>query len=131
MIDDGLGISTDGWVVLAYGEALLDPDNTLVVGGGEPQGPTAMSISTSMGPFFVEGSVLQTPFGAMYDLDGLREVNGIVVDDSNIGERAPTTTVVPSAPPSTLAPSSVDPIPAITVPSLTDPLVRTTTTAGG
>ncbi len=132
-IDDGVGLTTDGWVVLAYGEALLDPNNRMVVGDGRPQGADGVLISTSMGPFFVDGSTLQTPIGVLYDLDDLRAQNGIVVSDSNSGGPAPTTTIIPSAPPLTLAPSSVDatvpglPLP---VPSVPDPLVTTTTVGG-
>jgi len=132
-IDEGVGLSADGWVVLAYGEGLLDPSNMMVVGDGQPEGPTAMSILTSMGPFFVDGSTLQTPIGAMYDLDELRAQNGIFGVDSNSGGLAPTTTIIPSGPPVTLAPSSVDatvpglPLP---VPSVRDPPVTTTTVGG-
>lgn len=130
-IDDGVGISTDGWVVLAYGEALLDPSNTMVVGDGQPEGPTAMSIFTSMGEFSVDGSTLQTPLGAMYDLDELRAQNGIFVVDSNSGGPAPTTTIIPSAAPLTLAPSSVDAtVPGLAVPTVANPLITTTTVGG-
>jgi len=132
-IDEGVGLSADGWVVLAYGEGLLDPSNMMVVGDGQPEGPTAMSILTSMGPFFVDGSTLQTPIGVLYDLDDLRAQNGIAVSDSNSGGPAPTTTIIPSGPSVTLAPSSVDatvpglPLP---VPSVPDPPVTTTTVGG-
>jgi len=130
-IDDGVGISTDGWVVLAYGEALLDPSNTMVVGDGQPEAPTAMSIFTSMGEFSVDGSTLQTPIGVMYDLDELRAQNGIFVVDSNSGGRAPTTTIIPSAAPLTLAPTGVDAtVPGLPVPSVPDPLATTTTVGG-
>lgn len=77
LVGDGVEMSTDGSVMLAGGEAMLAPDNSVVVGNATSVGPWVVSILTGMGTFVVDGSTLHTPSGAMYDLDELRHEFGI------------------------------------------------------
>ncbi len=98
-VGDGVGISTDGWVVIANGEALLDPDNAVVVGDSFPNDDLTL-ISTSMGQFIVNGSELVTPTGTTYDLGGLRQQYGF-----EVGTASPN--VLPDPPsPSTIPPAT-------------------------
>ncbi len=62
-VTDGVGVSTDGWIVIAYGEALIDPNNEVVVGDVDP--PTR-PVYTQMGPFFVADGIITTPGGETF-----------------------------------------------------------------
>jgi len=130
-LDDGVGLSTDGWIVLAYGEALLAPDQSVVAGEFDLIDDLTV-INTSRGQFVLNGVELTTPWGTRFDLDAERAQYGIVADGSDF-DTDPTsssTIVLPTVPPVTLAPMSVDPVPVSPVPSVPDPLVTTTTVGG-
>ena len=112
-VTDGIGVSTDGWIVVAYGEALIDPNNDVVVGDVDPQ--TGL-VYTQMGSFFVADGIITTPGGETFGVDELREQFSTAPSPVATVPEAPG----PLPPPSTtIAPSTA------TVPELTN------TTIGG
>jgi hypothetical protein len=125
-VDDGVGVSDDGWIVLAYGEALIAPDDTVVIGDWSDRTQDFTVVSTSLGEFSIVQGTLRTPWGAEYDLEELR------YQFSSAGPTvAPSTTIVPDAPTVTVAPSGVSPtVPDITPPSTTASLTTKTTIGG-
>jgi len=125
-IDDGIGVSDDGWIVLAYGEALIAPDDTVVVGNVTGQTQDSTFVSTSLGEFGIVQGTLRTPWGAEYNLEELR-----YQFSSPAPAVAPSTTIVPDTPTVTLTPSGIDPtVPDITPPSTTASLTTQTTIGG-
>jgi hypothetical protein len=68
-VTDVVGVSSDGWIVLAGGEAVIDPSGAVVVGDIDP---ATGIVTTSVGPFDLDGDTLTTPFGDMFGLEGLR-----------------------------------------------------------
>jgi phage shock protein PspC (stress-responsive transcriptional regulator) len=125
-IDDGTGVSDDGWIVLAYGEALIAPDDTVVVGNVTGQTQDFTFVSTTLGEFGIVQGTLRTPWGAEYNLEELR-----YQFSSPAPAVAPSTTIVPDTPTVTLTPSGIDPtVPDITPPSTTASLTTQTTIGG-
>jgi phage shock protein PspC (stress-responsive transcriptional regulator) len=98
-VTDGIGVSADGWIVLAYGEALIDPNNDVVVGDVDPQ---AALVYTQMGPFFVADGIITTPGGETFGLDDLRQQYSTApspvatVPEAPAPLPPPTTTIAPS-----------------------------------
>jgi phage shock protein PspC (stress-responsive transcriptional regulator) len=98
-VTDGIGVSTDGWIVIAYGEALIDPNNDIVVGNVDPQSGL---VYTQMGPFFVADGIITTPGGETFGLDDLRQQystpvpTGATVPESPEPLPPSTTTIAPS-----------------------------------
>jgi hypothetical protein len=112
-VTDGIGVSTDGWIVVAYGEALIDPNSDVVVGDVDPR---AGLVYTQMGPYFVVDGTITTPGGETFGLDELREQYSTAP--------SPVATVPES--PAPLPPPSTTTAPSLaTVPELTN------TTIGG
>lgn len=112
-VTDGIGVSTDGWIVVAYGEALIDPNNSIVVGDVDPQ--TAL-VYTQMGPFFVADGIITTPDGTTFGLDDVRQQYSTATPPVTVAPESPELLPPPTT---TIAPSTV------TVPELTN------TTIGG
>ena len=98
-VTDGVGVSTDGWIVIAYGEALIDPNNNVVVGNVDPQSGL---IDTGMGPFFAADGFITAPDGTAFNLDDLRQQystptsTGATVPESPEPLAPVTTTIAPS-----------------------------------
>lgn len=112
-VADGIGVSTDGWIVLAYGEALIDPNNAIVVGDVDRQ--TGL-VYTAMGTFFIADGIITTPDGTTFFLDNLRQ---------QYSTATPPVTVAPE-PPELLPPPSTT-----IAPSTTTVTEQTNTTIGG
>lgn len=125
-VDDGVGVASDGWIVLAYGEALIAPDDSVVFGNVTGRTQDFTTVATGMGEFSVIQGLLQTPWGAEYDLGDLRQQFSPAATAV-----APSTTITPETPAVTVAPSSVDAtVPEIMPPSTTIPVSTQTTTGG-
>ncbi len=98
-VADGVGVSTDGWIVVAYGEALVDPNNEVVVGDVDPR---AGLVYTQMGPFIVADGSITTPGGETFGLDDLRQQfstapsPAATVPDATAPLPPPSTTIAPS-----------------------------------
>lgn len=124
-VDDGIGITSDGWIVLAYGEALIAPDDSVIVGSATTQTPNLTMVSTQMGVYQLDGGVLRTPWGTEYDLTDLRRQ--FSPDATPV--TAPTT-ISPAPPATTVAPSTVDTT-APATPTTSIPTPSNTETPGG
>jgi hypothetical protein len=71
-IADGVAATTDGWLVLADGEALIDPDDQVIGDTSFTEG-AAEFIPTSIGDFrLLPRRLLLTPSGEVIDLDQVR-----------------------------------------------------------
>jgi phage shock protein PspC (stress-responsive transcriptional regulator) len=103
-VTDGVGVSTDGWIVIAYGEALIDPNNDVVVGTVDP--PTR-PVYTQMGPFFVADGIITTPGGETFSLDDLRQQYSTASPPPATVPESPE----PLPPPSTTIASSTTAVP--------------------
>jgi hypothetical protein len=73
LVVDGVAATTDGWLVLADGEALLDPDDQVLAATSFVEG-SALVIPTSVGEFrLLPRRILLTPTGEIVDLDAIRD----------------------------------------------------------
>ncbi len=71
-IADGVAATTDGWLVLADGEVLIDPDDQVIGDTSFTEG-AAEVIPTSIGDFrLLPRRLLLTPSGEVIDLDQVR-----------------------------------------------------------
>lgn len=109
---DGIGVTNGGWIVLAYGEALIDPNDVVVIGDFDPRSGT---VWTGMGPFVLVDGTISTPDGTMVDLDELRGFDPAT---------SPATTVPPD-PASSPTTTTTIPPPSTTIAG------QTNTTVGG
>lgn len=116
---DGIGVTPDGWIVLAYGEALIDPNDVVVVGDIDPRTGVVM---TRMGPFVVDDGTISAPDGTMVGLDDLRQEFATAI--------SPVTTV-PAAPALTPTTTSTIPPPSTTIAGQTNTNTNTTSTIVG
>jgi hypothetical protein len=90
-VADGVVITDGGQVVLVAGEAMLDVDDTVLVGTAFPEDRVTV-IPTSLGDFrLLPGGLLLTPYGEVLDLDAVRATTAD-------GVAPPVTTVVPPGP---------------------------------
>jgi phage shock protein PspC (stress-responsive transcriptional regulator) len=102
-IRDGISMTTDGWVVLGDGEAVIGPDGQITSPyAGLPQDDGTQTIDTAWGSFrLLPRSLLLTPNGEVLDLQALR---------AEVAAAAPTTTTptpTTTATPPTVAPTTV------------------------
>ena len=95
-VTDGLAVSTDGWIVLDSGEALIDPDNVVVSGDVDSRSGL---VFTNMGPFVVVDGTITTPDGAMFSLEDLRQEYSTALPPDVVAREASELT----PPPTTLA----------------------------
>jgi phage shock protein PspC (stress-responsive transcriptional regulator) len=74
-VDAYLSATSDGWIVIGQGEAVIDPDDAVVSGTTyDPDGTGGTMISTSFGEFrLLPRSLLMTPDGRVVDLQQIRE----------------------------------------------------------
>jgi phage shock protein PspC (stress-responsive transcriptional regulator) len=103
-IRDGVAMTTDGWVVLGNGEAVISPDGEVTATQDSiyPEPDGSQTVNTGWGPFrLLPRSLLLTPDGQVLDLQALR---------ADVAAAAATTTPatpVPTVPPSPTTPSTI------------------------
>jgi len=113
-----VGVTDDGWFVLADGSAVIDADDTVLVGETYEEQRGVTVIVTNAGEFrLLPRGLLLTPWSQVLDLHAIRESVGVT----------PTTTPVTTTPATTVPPSTTTP--ATTVPTSTT--VPATPTTGG
>ncbi len=89
--DDQVGVTADGWVVLAGGAALIDPEGGIAVGESFDAGDGAVNVLTPAGEYrLLPRSLLITPSGEVLDLAALRD------SAAPPGPDAPAVTVAPT-----------------------------------
>ena len=72
-IADGVAGTADGWIVLLGGEAVIDPDDRVVVGPSTRVDSAVTAISTSYGEYrLLPRSILLGPTGEVLDLRAVR-----------------------------------------------------------
>jgi phage shock protein PspC (stress-responsive transcriptional regulator) len=106
-IRDGVAMTTDGWVVLGDGDAIISPDDevTSLQSATYPEPDGTQQIETGWGSFrLLPRSLLLTPDGQVLDLQALR------AEVATAAEPPPGTTT--TAPPATGDPT----VPVTTVP---------------
>lgn len=135
LVHPDVGVLADGWIVLADGEALLAPDNSVAVGDVTSQGPDLAVISTSIGAYVVEGDILHTPDGVVFGLEDLRQQASASFETAPafgdiVPDVAASTTAIPSEPIVTVAPSRVDTTAPENGPPTTFPPAPLTTVGG-
>ena len=59
-------MASDGWIVLAYGEALIAPDDSVVVGDVTGRTQDFTMVSTGIGEFGIVQGFLRTPWAPDY-----------------------------------------------------------------
>ena len=73
-IADGVTGTADGWIVLLGGEAIIDPDDRVVVGPSAHVDGAVTAISTSYGEYrLLPRSILLGPTGEVLDLRAVRQ----------------------------------------------------------
>ena len=84
-VADGVAATPDGWILLLGGEAVIDPNDRVVVGASTRLDGAITAIPTSYGEYrLLPRSILLGPTGEVLDLVAVREA---LADD------APATTV--------------------------------------
>ena len=90
-IADGVAGTADGWIVLLGGEAVIDPDDRVVVGPSTRVDSAVTAISTSYGEYrLLPRSILLGPTGEVLDLRAVRL--GLAQAGAGDGEARTTTT---------------------------------------
>lgn len=100
-VADGIAATADGWLVFGDGEAVLDPQDRLIVGDEYETRPGITGFSTSHGLYeLLPRSLLLTPYREVLDLTELRARAAAAVPptDPTLPVTAPpeTTTLVPT-----------------------------------
>jgi hypothetical protein len=129
-VTDGVAITADGLIVLADGEAIIDTDNTLIVGSGVDSGDGRIFIQTVYGEFdLLPRGLLLTPAGQLLDLTVVRSANAAAAPPS-LDAAATTSTAAQVADPTAV--TATLPLVATTVVTVTTtPPATTTTIIGG
>jgi phage shock protein PspC (stress-responsive transcriptional regulator) len=84
-IGDGIAMTTDGWVVLGDGEAVISPDDEITIGSTYPEPDGSQTIDTGWGTFrLLPRSLLLTPYGQVLDLQVLRADVSAATDTSTV-----------------------------------------------
>ncbi|MGE0305840.1 MAG: PspC domain-containing protein [Acidimicrobiia bacterium] len=74
-VSDGVAVTSDGFIVLGSGEAVIDPNDNVTAGYAGPSDRSAGAriIATSFGEYtLLPRSLLLDPFGAVLDLQAIR-----------------------------------------------------------
>ncbi|HEY3483861.1 MAG TPA: hypothetical protein VGK49_00700, partial [Ilumatobacteraceae bacterium] len=115
-VADFVGITDDGWFILADGNAVIDADDTVLVGDTYEEQRGVTVIPTNVGDFrLLPGGLLLTPSGQVLDLHAIRD---------SVGVMPSTTTAAPD--PTSSVPTSTT-TPATTIPPSTTVLATPTT----
>lgn len=131
-ISNMVGVTTDGWFVIANGEALIDDNDQIVVGQQIARSDGVTEITTTFGSFqLLPRGLLITPDGEVLDLHAFRVQYGSTAPPSGSVEPSAVTTTVAPAPVITASidPPGVSTTIAAAVTTTTTP--TTTTIAGG
>lgn len=73
-VGEGIGVTSDGWIVFADGEAVVSPEFDVVVGSWYDVAPATRVIETSLGEFRITDGVIVTPSARIYRLSDLRHL---------------------------------------------------------